>query len=241
MRVLILLILSLIAALPAFAREDNVSSPLPFQIDSAREGNQAAGQSLSRLVDSANTTGVPVGLWLDFDFGKTVTLTRMTIVNGFAEPGTFRRHSRVKTAELAFSDGTAQLVHLKDTDKPQTIAIRGGGKTVRFTVASVYPGDTSQAPYISRIGFEGFDPTERQVTLTGRFEGCVRSRSSASWEGQQESLFYCSRFRADDGSIYGCLDDLCFHPQNLVNTRLRVTGVVNRDNVLRVLEAKPIN
>jgi len=78
------------------------------------------------------------------------------------------------------------------------------------------------------------------VSVTGRYEGCVRSRSSSSWGGQDDPFFYCSRFRADDGTYYGCIDDLCFHPKEHVNTRLRVTGVIKPGNVLQVLEAQPV-
>ena len=235
---LLMLLLALAAACPAWAGKAAVSVPLAIQIDAS--GPAEPGASLSRLVDPANTAGVAVGEWIEFGFSKHVVVTRMTVANGWAAPGSFRQYGRIRTAVLAFDDGGTQTVTLKDTDKPQTIALTGRGSSVRISVTGVYAGSASSVPYLSRIAFEGYDPAEQQVTLTGRYEGCVRSRSSSSWGGQDEPFYYCVRFKADDGTFYGCIDDLCFHPKDHVGARLQVTGVVKPGNVLQVLEAKPV-
>ncbi|MFZ5427144.1 MAG: NADase-type glycan-binding domain-containing protein [Thermodesulfobacteriota bacterium] len=231
------LLLLLAAACPAWGKGPEVSTPLAFQIDAAAAPEP--GANLSRLVDAANTAGVPAGEWIRFDFGKRTTVTAMTIVNGWAAGHAFRENARIKTARLDFQDGSSRTVHLKDTPKEQTIAVQGGGRSVKLTVEEVYPGTRGQTPYISRIGFLGFDPSRVQVTLTGHFEGCVRSRSSSTWEGGEDPLYYCVRFKADDGKTYGCQDDLCFHPKQMVNVRLKVTGFIKDGDILEVLEATP--
>lgn len=237
MKILSTLLLVLSLSVPALAAEKPVSTPLAFQIDAAAAPE--SGANLARLVEPGNSAGVPVGQWIGFDFGKSVTLTRMTIVNGWAAPESFRQHPRLKTVLLEFADGSRQSVTLKDTSEPQSVALKGGGKGVKLTVKDVYPGSEGETPYVSGVSFEGFDPSQRQVTLTGRFEGCVQSRSSSSWSGEEAPLYYCSRFRADDGRLFGCMDDLCFHPKEMVNVRLKVTGVVKEGDVLQVLEAAP--
>jgi len=237
MKVLMLLLL-LAAACPAWAKGPEVSIPLAFQIDAAASPEQGAG--LARLVDASNTAGVPLGEWIRFDFGKNMTVTGMTIVNGWAAGQAFRENARVRTARIEFQDGTVRTVHFKDTSKPQSISLQGGGKALRMVVEEVYPGTRSQVPYISRLGFQGYDPSRLQVTITGQFEGCVRSNSSSSWEGGEAPLYYCVRFKADDGRSFGCLDDLCFHPKEMVNVRLKVTGFIKDGDVLEVLEASPL-
>lgn len=235
---ILVLLLILAAACPAWAKDGPASFPLAIQIDAAAAPD--VGGNLSRLVAPSNTAGVAVADWIDFRFIKPSTVTKMTVVNGWAAPDSFREYGRIRTAELTFSGGHKQAITLKDTDKPQTIAISGTGTSVRMTVTSVYHGTVSDIPYISRISFDGYDPSEQQVTLTGHYEGCVRSRSSSSWEGQEEPFYYCVRFRADDGNTYGCIDDLCFHPKEHVNTHLRVIGVIKPGNVLQALEATPV-
>ena len=234
----LVLLLVLAAASVAWAKDPIVSFPLAVQIDAA--GSTGQGGNLAKLLDPANTTGVAIGEWIEFGFSKTVAVTKMTVVNGWAASGSFKQYGRIKTAELVFLGGGKQTIALKDTDKPQTVALHGKGTAARLTVTSVYHGTASNDPYLSRISFEGYDPTEQQVTITGRYEGCVRSRSSSSWGGQDDPLYYCARFRADDGTYYGCIDDLCFHSKDHVNVRLKVTGVVKPGNVLQVLEAAPV-
>ena len=237
MRFLLILFL-LAAASPSWAKNPIVSIPLAIQIDSS--GATGSGENLARLVAPDNTEGVAVGQWMEFVFSKPVAITKMTVVNGWAAHGSFHQHGRIKSAELVFKDGGKQTVAFKDTDKPQAITIKGTGTAVRMIVTSVYPGTVSSTPYISKVAFEGYDPSEQQVTLIGRYEGCVHSRSSSSWEGQEEPFFYCARFHTDDGAYYGCVDDLCFHSKEMVNVRLKVIGVIKPGNVLEVLEATPV-
>ena len=212
--------------------------PLSFQIDAS--GSAESGANLARLVNPSNAQGVALGEWIEFDFGRPMVITGVTVVNGWSESGAHRHYGRVRNAVLSFKDGATVSLTFKDTDKPQSLTFSGRGQTLRLAVASVYPGTASTVPYLTRISFVGYDPGVQQVTLTGRFEGCVRSGSSSNVGGEDDPFYYCARFRADDGNIFGCLDDLCFHPRNMVNTHLRVTGSVKPGNVLEVIEAAPV-
>ncbi|WP_027190835.1 NADase-type glycan-binding domain-containing protein [Fundidesulfovibrio putealis] len=234
----LLLLLMIFSACPAWAQKSQVSLPLSFQIDAS--GNAESGANLARLVNPSNTQGVALGEWIEFDFGRPMVITGVTVVNGWSESGTHRQYGRIRNAVLSFKDGATVSLTFKDTDKPQSLAFSGKGQTLRLAVASVYPGSASTVPYLTRISFMGYDPGVQQVRLTGRFEGCVRSGSSSNVGGEDDPFYYCARFRADDGNIYGCLDDLCFHPRNLVNVHLKVTGLVKPGNVLEVIEATPV-
>lgn len=236
MRTFVLILILALSATAAWA-QGNVSLPLAYQINASATGESA--EKLSVLTRKENTTGVAIGQWMEFDFGKPNVVTRLTVVNGWADSGEFKRMGRVRTMTLQFSGGGKQTITLKDSPKPQSFAIKATTSSVRMTVTEVYGGGTSEVPYLSGVSFEGFDPELQQVTLTGRFEGCVRSRSNSSWEGSEDPLYYCSRFRADDGRVFGCMDDLCFHTKDLINVRLQVTAVVRPGNVLEVLAAQP--
>ncbi len=239
-RFLLSLIFLVLMAGPGLAK--TVSYPLPFNIDAAYDSSSGALPSgkLSSLTDRDSTTGTAIGQWISFDFNGIVAVTSLTIINGWAAPGKFGEYGRIKTATLSFDGGATRQLRLKDTDKPQTIALNGKGAKARLMVTSVYPGSISDVPYLSSVRVEGYDPQKKQVQLTGRFEGCVRSRSSSMVDDVELPLFYCVRFRADDGAFYGCLDDLCFHPQEYMNTRLSVVGIVKEGNVLEVLQATPL-
>jgi len=236
MRILALLLLVFSIA-PAAWAQDRISLPLAYQINASATAESA--EKLSMLTRKENTTGVAIGQWVEFDFLKPYAVTRLTVANGWADPNDFKRMARIKTAVLHFSNGGKQTLAFKDSPKPQSFTLKTTTQAVRLTVSEVYPGRGSEIPHVSGVFFEGYDPELQQVTLTGRFEGCVRSRSSSSWEGAEDPLYYCSRFHADDGRIFGCMDDLCFHPKDLVNARLQVTAVVRPGNILEVLAAKP--
>jgi len=234
-------LLVLVSSLAVFAAQGSprlVSYPLAFQIDAS--ASQEPGANLARLVQPGNSAGVAVGQWIDFDFGQDVALTGITLANGWGGTWAYPDHARVMTASLEYPDGSRQVITLRDTPTPQTIAVKGRGSRVRLTVTAIYPGLKGDTPYLSGVAFLGYDPSLRQVTMTGRFEGCVRSQSSSSWSGEEAPLYYCSRFKADDGKLYGCEDDLCFHPAEYVGTGLRVTGVVKSGDMLQVLKAEPV-
>ena len=237
--------LVLMLFVPAFVQAKTVSYPLPYNIDAAYDttsGSVSPGPAgrLSSLMAPGGTTGAPIGQWISFDYNALVNVTSLTLVNGWAAPEKFNQYGRIKTAVLAFEGGAKEQIHLKDTDTPQTVAVHGKGTKAKLTVTSVYPGSVSDVPYLSSLRFEGFDPQKVQVQMTGRFEGCVRSRSSSMGDGTEQPLYYCVRFHAEDGALYGCMDDLCFHPREYMNTRLSMVGIVKEGNVLEVLQATPI-
>jgi len=239
-RTLLSLVAVLFLATPCLAK--TVSYPLPFNIDAAYDAASGAIPSgnLASLSDRDSTTGAAIGQWISFNFNGLVTVTSLTVVNGWAAPGKYSQYGRIKTATLTFDTGAKQQIHLKDSDAPQTISVNGKGAKAKLTVTSVYAGSVSSKPYLSSLRFEGFDPQKQQVQMTGKFEGCVRSRSSSMGDGTEQPLFYCVRFHADDGALYGCMDDLCFHPKEYMNTRLSVVGIVKEGNVLEVLQATPV-
>jgi predicted nucleic acid-binding Zn ribbon protein len=85
--------------------------------------------------------GPGIGEWVLYDFGEPVPLARIEIANGYQrDEERFAATARVKSLELAYSDGTKQLVQLLDAQGLQTIkpAVKETAQ-ITFTIISVYP------------------------------------------------------------------------------------------------------
>lgn len=85
--------------------------------------------------------GPGVGEWVHYVFGEPVPLARIEVANGYQrDEERFTGNVRVKSLELAYSDGTRQLVQLQDAQGLQTIkpAVEETSQ-ITFTIISVYP------------------------------------------------------------------------------------------------------
>ena len=117
--------------------------------------------------DTTWAEGAPgdgVGEWIQVDFARPTTVSGFEINNGYWRlPERIHQNGRVKTMRVTFSDGSEEVVDLFDTGEAQWIDyyINNGWdpeelpvgevvefstphstRSMRFTVESVYPGDT---------------------------------------------------------------------------------------------------
>lgn len=99
--------------------------------------------------DSNNTTAwaegrsdVGIGEWLQMILPTPQELTKITVINGCRRLGeNYTLNSRIKEAQLTFSDGSTQDIVLKDSNKPQVVNLRSvKTRSVRLTIRSVYQG-----------------------------------------------------------------------------------------------------
>mgnify|MGYP002738808055 CR=1 FL=1 len=147
----------------------SASSTLPPQ--NAADINQIMEYIPYHAFDGRNDTtwaeGAPgdgVGEWLQLDFARPTTVSGFDINNGYWRlPERIGQNGRVRTMRVTFSDGSSEVFNLYDTDEAQWIDYYVGqgwpteeippGETVlfsaphttsslRFTVESVYPGNT---------------------------------------------------------------------------------------------------
>ncbi|MDY0328134.1 MAG: hypothetical protein RBR07_07805 [Arcobacteraceae bacterium] len=92
---------------------------------------------------SDRTEKANIGEWLEFDFGKNVTLSKLKIYNGWIKSDSvWKLNSRVKRATLTFSDNSKQSIILEDTKSEIFIDI-GLKETnsVRLTIDEIYTGN----------------------------------------------------------------------------------------------------
>jgi hypothetical protein len=97
------------------------------------------GRSGSVWVEGVGGDGV--GEWVELQLASPVAVAKVGVVNGYGKGPRYLENSRVRDAELRFSDGTTQSIHLTDTNELQYFDVRPDATTaVRLTIVSVYPG-----------------------------------------------------------------------------------------------------
>jgi hypothetical protein len=104
------------------------------------------GNLLDGLLETAwqeGADGGGEGEWVQFDFGREITLSAVEIANGYQKDSArFSGNPRVETLRVEYSDGTTQQVRLYDDTGFQEIALtQRPTEWLRLTILSVYPGD----------------------------------------------------------------------------------------------------
>lgn len=83
--------------------------------------------------------GVGAGEWVEFHFGDKAALRRLVLRNGIGDPTWFSKYNRVKTLELAFSDGSRRRVELLDSPDEQAVDLGGVvSEWLRLIIVDVY-------------------------------------------------------------------------------------------------------
>ncbi|WP_027183416.1 NADase-type glycan-binding domain-containing protein [Desulfovibrio inopinatus] len=230
-----------LAGMAKTSNADPISIALPVNVNASyKETNVADASTLMRAVDKRVDTAVRVGNWIEFSFFQPAVATRFGLKNGDIDPVSFRQHARIKTAEIHFSDGGVMPAEFLDTPHMQYVNLPSiVTSSLRLVVTSIYPGEMDDDVMVSEVSIFGYDPHHPQTRLTGRLAKCVKSRSSADYGSVSTPLYYCKEFKADDGRVFGCRDDLCFHPEQLIGKNLSIVGIVNPDNTLEILQVNP--
>ncbi len=120
------------------------SALTPTNLTDFRATNVLDGDVVTAWVEGAKGTGA--GEWVKLEFDEPITLARIEISNGYQKDDDFfANYVRVKSLQIAYSDGTKQVVQLQDEQGLQVIqtptsdgqALKTG--SIEFTILSVYP------------------------------------------------------------------------------------------------------
>jgi hypothetical protein len=116
------------------------SSTLPPSRVASYDPDRAMDGSWSTVwVEGA--AGEGVGEWIEIRLGSPVTVWKIGVVNGYGKGPRYRENARIRDAELQFSDGSTQLIHLADSNDLQYFDVRPTTTTgLQLTILSVYPG-----------------------------------------------------------------------------------------------------
>lgn len=86
------------------------------------------------------------------EFPLEFLVSGFTIVNGFSKSRQlFLENKRVKTLEMSFSDGTSQIISIKDTMNKQRFPINKKTSYIKFTIKETYPGTKFNDVCISEL------------------------------------------------------------------------------------------
>jgi hypothetical protein len=116
-------------------------------------GNVLDGRLMTAWVEGVGGAGI--GEWIRCDFGREVTLNRISIAPGyFKSPQIWARNNRLAAATFYFSDGTSRPFRFPDRMEEQILEV-GAIKTswVRIVIDEVYDG-TDPDTAISQLAFE---------------------------------------------------------------------------------------
>ena len=131
------------------------SSTLPEDNDGSYTGNNLQdGLKDTPWCEGAGGTGE--GTTLKYDFGKSVDISSLNIVNG---NGTdfklFMAYGSIKTAELAFDDGSTQSVAFKPSLMPNTVSLTPvTSQKVTVTLKEIKPGGKVEDTCLSELKFQ---------------------------------------------------------------------------------------
>jgi hypothetical protein len=114
------------------------SSLKATSITDFRPTNMLDGNLSSAWVEGAE--GIGVGEWARFEFDAVIPLARLEIANGYQkDEERFLGNARVKTLEVEYSDGTKQVIELRDVQGLQEIQPEvEETQWIKLTILSVY-------------------------------------------------------------------------------------------------------
>lgn len=125
-------------------------------------GNYSASRASDGKAATSWFEGEPgsgLGGWIEADFGADTKVTQVKLWAGdWSTWDYWKRANRPKELELKFSDGSTQVITLKDEKVAQTFAIDGGGKvtrSVRMKIKAIYDGSTWLDTGIAEFQFFG--------------------------------------------------------------------------------------
>jgi hypothetical protein len=121
----------------AIARAVTASSSLPSDADGSYDPMNVQDGLTDSMWCEANRTGDGAGEWLQYEFGASTSVSKLTVVNGIGTSMAFwMKANRATAATVTFSDGATESLTLKNSMLPQTVAFPAHATTsakVAFT------------------------------------------------------------------------------------------------------------
>ena len=104
-----------------------------------------------------NSNNDPIGQTMRYDFGREVTLNRISLRNGYAkDPTTFAQNIRLRRVRLTTDDGLVATPELADTMNLQDLDEDfGETESLTIEVETVYPGDRFNDAALTDVEFWG--------------------------------------------------------------------------------------
>lgn len=185
-------------------------------------------KATSAWVEGENGGGL--GSWIEYDLGADKTIAKVRVWGGlWYSTDYWGRANRPKELEISFSDGSRQVVTLKDEMKAQEFVLSSAVSTssVRLKVKSVYDGNTWPDTAISEVQLFDTEPDgvpTRSVlassTLAADGDGNYDPRNAV--DGLNDSM-WCEGDKVSDGA--GSWLDLDFGAKTTVSSVTFINGI----------------
>lgn len=145
------------------------SSVLPEAQGVSYAAANAADQRVGTFwVEGEESAGL--GEWIQFDFGKMVTITHVEVRPGnWYSQDFWQRHNRIKEAQFKFRSGAPVRHTFEDKKEVQVVKFKTPVKTpfVKLILKGVYEGTTFNDTCLSEVRFFGPDGPIDMKTLKG--------------------------------------------------------------------------
>ena len=185
-----------VSASSAYPEENGIS----YQPDRTTDA-----KATSAWVEGEQGSGL--GSWIEYDLGDAKTIAKVRVWGGlWYSTDYWGRANRPRDLEISFSDGSKQVVTLKDEMKAQEFILPAAVKTsvVRLKVKSIYDGNTWLDTAISEVQLFDTEPetvTTRAVlassTLAPDGDGNYDPKNAV--DGLNDSM-WCEGDKAGDGT-----------------------------------------
>lgn len=118
------------------------SGHLPEDADGTYDPANTYDQLIDTMWCENQKNGDGTGTWVEFRFGRPVSVGRLALLNGNAYDTTFwRKSNRAEQVSLTFSDGSREVLEVKDFIMLQTLTFAARTATsVRVTIDRVKRG-----------------------------------------------------------------------------------------------------
>jgi hypothetical protein len=90
--------------------------------------------------------------WIQLNFSEPLTIAKLAIINGCANPKLFSQNGRAEKITIQFSSGKEYSLDLKDHSQPQFLRVTPLTTTfIRLAINSTYPGSASNKVCLAEI------------------------------------------------------------------------------------------
>lgn len=226
--------LALAAVTPAYAAK---VVPVGVNASSAYPEENGISYQPDRTTDSKATSawvegeqGSGLGSWIEYDLGGMHTVAKLKVWAGlWYSTEYWGRANRPKEIEVAFSDGSKQVLALKDEMKVQELLLPAPVKTttVRIKIKAIYDGNTWLDTAISEVQIFDTEPdgvpvrgVTASTTLPPDGDGNYDPKNAV--DGLNDSM-WCEGDKAGDGT--GSWIDVDFGAKTAVSQLTVVNGI----------------
>jgi hypothetical protein len=181
------------------------------------------------------TTKSNLGEWIEFDFQKTVRLSRISIYNGWLKDSQrWRYNSRIKNLKISFSRGEELNLILQDNQIKQDYPLNNVVTDwVRLTIIDCYSGTVIEAG-ITDVLFEGAISNVNSSGITEAYKDAFNTRPSVFRTKLAFDELLSGTWQLESGSIH--LAEYPYFKVNKLSEQAASAGFILMEPIIKDFE-----